>query len=354
MANVIQNRTFGVEIEVISRHHSRRGLAQLIENAGLPCQYEDYHHQTREHWRVTTDRSLDEDDRIGDGAEIVSPILRGEEGLRQVAKVCQVLTEARCEVTSRTGVHVHIGVGDCTVAQIKRVCMNFLNIEPMFDLILPESRRGNNNRFIQSNRGRFSDGYSRSPFTKQSVEEGFRRLRAYGNSMSELVSVWQGPNEHSDRYYKLNLHCFRRQGTIEFRHHSGTTDPVKLCNWIRLLMSFTCYSISGSPRPCAERPEKLFNMFFGLFTDLKPLRPYYVARWNELSGLRKKSVKKVVGEAPPTYVEPGVHTIEAAYTPARVRYDDVCDPFRDAFADRLRERVRRRSSGIQFTVRERD
>ena len=40
------------------------------------------------------------------------------------------------------------------------------------------------------------------------------------------------PDNH--RYCKVNLKSFRRHGTIEFRHHSGSTDFEKISNWIIL------------------------------------------------------------------------------------------------------------------------
>lgn len=37
------------------------------------------------------------------------------------------------------------------------------------------------------------------------------------------------------RYHKVNLSSFWRHHTVEFRHHSGTTDFAKISNWVRLL-----------------------------------------------------------------------------------------------------------------------
>lgn len=271
------DRTFGVEIEVIRPINvTYETLADIIDAAGVPCLAEGYHHNVRRKWRVTSDNSLNHM-----GAEIVSPILSGEDGLLEVAKVCNALKDAGCTVDIGCGIHVHIGMADCNVKQIKNVCLNFLNWEPMFDLILPESRRGNRNTYIRSNRGHFRE-CNEEIFSKETLLAGFAALKDV-TTMSSLHRRWQ-----DIRYYKLNLECFSRQGTIEFRHHSGTTDAEKVCNWVRLLMAMTCQSINGSPRPVAQTPETAFNMFFSLVKEAKPLRPYYVARWNELSGKRRK------------------------------------------------------------------
>lgn len=277
----MENRTFGVEIEVMSEI-GRRELALAISDAGVMCRETGYDHVVRPHWRIVTDASLG----YSEGAEIVSPILRGEEGLREVAKVCDALKRAGCRVNSQTGLHVHIGVGDCSLQQIKNICLNFLNLEPMFDLILPESRRGNNNQYIRSNRCRYPYRFG-GDYSDDGLMEAFERVRNARN-FDDLFMAFQGGN----RYHKMNLAPYPRQGTVEFRQHSGSVNGEKVCNWIRLLMAFTCHSIGGRPRPIRQTPARAFNLFFYRCKEAKPLRAYYVERWNELSGKRRKPVEQ--------------------------------------------------------------
>ena len=56
------------------------------------------------------------------------------------------------------------------------------------------------------------------------------------NSITELVNVF------GSRYFKLNLQSFNRYGTVEFRHHSGTTTFSKIKNWILIYSRFVDYA----------------------------------------------------------------------------------------------------------------
>ena len=53
------------------------------------------------------------------------------------------------------------------------------------------------------------------------------------------------------RYFKLNCQSFFRHGTIEFRHHSGTTDFAKIKNWIL----FTAIVIEKARGPVSSEKE---------------------------------------------------------------------------------------------------
>ena len=45
-------------------------------------------------------------------------------------------------------------------------------------------------------------------------------------SIREFVSIF------TTRYVKMNFQSYTRQGTVEFRQHSGTTTFSKIKNWI--------------------------------------------------------------------------------------------------------------------------
>ena len=84
------NRRFGVEIEAYNC--TRERLARELREAGISVAVEGYNHDTRNHWKLVTDGSLSGSNTF----ELVSPILEGEAGLRELQKVCWVLDY--CEV----------------------------------------------------------------------------------------------------------------------------------------------------------------------------------------------------------------------------------------------------------------
>lgn len=96
------NRKFGIEIEAYNC--SRERLARELREAGIEVVVEGYNHTTRPHWKLVTDSSLNGNDTF----ELVSPILVGETGLRELEKVCWVLDLCDVKVNESCGLHVHI------------------------------------------------------------------------------------------------------------------------------------------------------------------------------------------------------------------------------------------------------
>ena len=90
---------FGVEIEFLTPYGdngaSKTRVAREINTAlrGLNngCRVESYNHITRPQWKIVSDSSVNsEPGYLGDN-ELVSPILRGQNGKEQLKVVLQVL-----------------------------------------------------------------------------------------------------------------------------------------------------------------------------------------------------------------------------------------------------------------------
>lgn len=277
MTATATDRTFGIEIELFLPRGwtNSRLAAEVARVAGVAVCDEYYNHSTREHWKVVTDGSLSMPGRRG--AEVVSPVLKGEEGLAELRRVMKALDAAKCRVNVSTGLHVHIGAREFTLNQMKNFAKNYIKFEDFFDHIQPNSRRACNNQYIRSNRAVFGD------YSEDSVNRAFDRIDACRET-GELINAI---NPFRDRYRKLNLTSFYRYGTIEFRQHSGTVDADKAENWVRLLLAFVEVSANGRPRKRA-RPDvserEAFQRFFAMF-KCKALRPYFSARRKSLLGL---------------------------------------------------------------------
>ena len=152
------------------------------------------------------------------GCEVVSPILHN---LASLKKVCKVINEAGAKVNKSCGLHVHFGAKDFTIAQWIRIIRNYAALESIIDSFMPNSRRGNNN------------GYCKSIVNAANYVVG-------ATTMSEIQSAFR-----RDRYHKVNVMAYNGHKTIEFRHHSGTTDFTKIEMWINFLRGLLEYSINN-------------------------------------------------------------------------------------------------------------
>jgi len=223
----ITELTFGVELEVIMPaaslgHRGRNDLAERMLAAGIECAHESYNHRTRPHWKIVTDGSIG-----SDNAEVVSPILRGEDGFEQIRKVCRALDAHGCQVDRTTGLHVHVGARDRFSEQVgffKELVRTYVKFEPVIDQLMARSRRAQNSRWC------------RPPVYNDAVERATtidRVMRQANPARSD---------ESDRRYSKLNLYAYGVHGTVEFRQHQGTTNAQKIENWVKLCLRMVAHA----------------------------------------------------------------------------------------------------------------
>lgn len=235
-------RSFGIEIE--AHGVDPRTLATELTAAGVACHAEGYNHTTRDHWKVVSDGSLRGDRPF----ELVSPVLRGEEGLAQVKTVCEVLNRLGARINKTCGLHVHFGVGELEHATKfwRNLIANYAAFEASIDSVMPPSRRGHNNTFCR-------------PIARPDLRARLARCR-------DLRAI-ERATTNGCRYHKVNIQSFWRHKTVEFRHHSGTTDFAKISNWVRLLnrlVEFSRHSeaIGGEFETLRQfLPADIFNFY---------------------------------------------------------------------------------------------
>lgn len=298
------DRTFGVEIEAYNLTPAQAAAA--IDAAGITCRQEHYGHATPTNWKVVTDQSLrgarlvradNPSYGYSDTFEVVSPILRGEDGYRQVRTVMAALTAAGAKVNKSCGLHVHIGAGDLTVAEVRNVAKNYVLFEDFFDAIMPLSRRACNNIFVMSNRKAAGGDYSN--------HASYRVMAKLDscNTIDEIIRVVCPGADHSGRgrYHKLNLVAMWVHGTIEFRQHAGTTDGEKAVKWIQLLMQFVnraAQTRQRQPKVIAETSplSRTFHNFFRTFKIAD--KAYFTARRDSLHAVAALETAFGPGEGP--------------------------------------------------------
>ena len=117
MTKIAETLTFGIEIEttvpyttVDSERLSIGGYHAGIQVPYLP-----------QGWKAERDGSITANRSGHTGCEIVSPILRGAEGLAQVESVIAVLNEKGHKVNASCGVHVHVGFAGKSGEELARL-----------------------------------------------------------------------------------------------------------------------------------------------------------------------------------------------------------------------------------------
>lgn len=219
-------RTFGVEIEAYGV--PREVLLAELRAQGLEAEGEGYNHATRPHWKIVSDSSVQGQHAF----ELVSPVLRGYEGLEDLARACRALRLTGARVNRSCGLHVHFGARDMSIQHLRQVVRNYLVLEASIDSLMPTSRRGDNNAYCASLlRGRSRQHAEGAILAAATTED----LSAAANGGS--------------RYHKVNLQSFFRHGTIEFRQHSASTDFEKISFWVKFLNNLIDFSAQGLVTP---------------------------------------------------------------------------------------------------------
>lgn len=226
-----EERTFGVEIEFTRASRSR--VAELMREKGLLAEVEGYNHFTRNHWKLITDASCE--------FELVSPILKGREGLRQLKLATEALNEAGAKVNRRCGLHIHHDINDYDAKQIANIYAVYVKLEKTIDTLVPESRRGNRNN------------YCASLFQYRDQQHILDKLKKV-NSIQDIENIF------FQRYVKLNFQSYVKYGTIEFRQHSGTVEFEKIYNWILLTQQIVDTAATPVQKTYKESSDNLQSM----------------------------------------------------------------------------------------------
>eukprot|EP00547_Thalassionema_nitzschioides_P018373 CAMPEP_0194255458 /NCGR_PEP_ID=MMETSP0158-20130606/34457_1 /TAXON_ID=33649 /ORGANISM="Thalassionema nitzschioides, Strain L26-B" /LENGTH=484 /DNA_ID=CAMNT_0038993819 /DNA_START=125 /DNA_END=1579 /DNA_ORIENTATION=- len=238
-----------------------KSLKQPTANGGEPlckrCKYSDNEETTssKYFWKLVKDSSLKVELPNDLCFELVSPILQGENGLKEVRVLMENLRKLGIATNQSCGFHVHVDatyssskdpdskqaiMAMGTLQGIQNVVCCFLALESAFDLFVGLSwdknehhRKANQNKYCKSNRLKLGQVSNRQRWDKIVGTRNFTQL-------VHLASP--------DRYHKLNLTNIidrHRSSTCEFRCHGGVENLEEAEAWIRLLLRF-CEQASNS------------------------------------------------------------------------------------------------------------
>ena len=187
-------------------------------------------------WNAQRDGSLSTTLQGYEGVEIVSPVLRGREGLDQVRQVARLLEEMGAKVNKTCGFHVHLGAAsaagddfDEVADWVRRLINTTAQHEKAFYGAAGTTarERGTYCRSLKT-----AWRHKKERLTKK-IKADDLRIEAAGIS----------------RYQTLNLvPLFGRYRTVEFRCFSGTTSGRKMTAWIQMALAAATMALARNTR----------------------------------------------------------------------------------------------------------
>jgi len=227
------DRTFGIEIEF---HTAIRGdvVTALEAVLGYHIHMTGYHGNTcvtcqqtvsgYTKWKLETDSSATSGMHNAgayphnQGGELVSPVLKGAAGLREIEKVMAALRSVGAKVDRRHGMHVHLGVADITGDNRARLFRNYKKAQKTLFRLVAKSRQNNT-------------------YCRKMLDADLEHWAA----CTETNYPIRG--SHTD---SMNVTNIGRIGTIEMRMHQGTLSGKKATEWVKLLVAFFDASRDGT------------------------------------------------------------------------------------------------------------
>lgn len=183
--NNIGQRRFGVELETSE------------------CdEYEDIQDSTI--WACKRDCSID-------GMEFISPVLWGDQGLREISRFCRLASD--WSVNNTCGYHVHLDMTHELWRNMRSIAYAYLRTYPIWSKLV-SSRRADNRMCGEA-------GYEYSEL---------RRIQSY-DDWCYFVGV-------RDRFEFVNWRSWFVHKTLEIRLHGGTLNSLAIVNWIKVHACF--------------------------------------------------------------------------------------------------------------------
>jgi len=283
----------GIELELSSpKNETLEKVANALQGADFAVRkYEKCHKTVVSDWKIVPDTSIVCNVLNCNTFELVSPILRGEAGLKTASKVVARLQSIRPQVyvNKSMGFHVHVDVSAYSIKQLIKICQNFIKYEDVMDTLMPPSRRTGSEqskRYFKSNqqsvvmyvKDRFDLPHGASVANKQ-CHDALGRC-ADVKTLANLMNS-------DGRYFKLNMQNLvsERQPTLEFRQHSATANHMKVDAWIRFCVALCKNSaklgLENNLEEECSSDDRFTDLFHHVIKDAG-LEDYYKARQQKL------------------------------------------------------------------------
>lgn len=231
------------------------------------------------HWFIVKDNSLRQGSEfIFNGPKKGKGIIEALNSLDQFFTVYKQNGKGP-EVSDRCSIHCHLDVRDLTEYQLNNLLMVYVLFERVLFAYVDPSRLKNN--------------YCR-PITDSSFKHILTSIKE-NSSPDRFGSVLDVIKSSCDKYSALNLLPLRSFGTVEFRHHQGTTsmneevlDWVNIILCIKLAASLPMGDLLYTYEDCGYR-----RLIEQVFDGTKLATPEFLDRF-EIEGAVDKGVLDVV------------------------------------------------------------
>lgn len=183
-------------------------------------------------WTAERDASLNSTPSGYRGVEIVSPILKGHDGLRQILTVTAKLNEWGARVNRTCGLHVHLGADRTDLKTLENFTHQMANHEKA---VFASTGTKHRERGV----------YSRS------IHSAWRSLAGRRNlSLADFNGVEQG------HHVALNLQnlIYGTRPTVEVRAFAGTTNGTKICGHVQMAIAIFQKAQKSGRRPSWDAP----------------------------------------------------------------------------------------------------
>jgi len=213
ISEMAKDFTFGVEIETTVKYSEELRIGDYHNGIQVPY--------LPEGWTAERDGSIRARyPRVS--CEIVSPILKGTEGIKELIKVIRTLKRKGHAVNETCGVHIHIGFGNKSAAELAKLITIVSYLERGLYAITGTKAR---------ERGDWCESVKRH-----------NDAQRYQRDMAQSSRA---------KYKILNIRHLKPdgKGTVEFRCFSGSLDVNKIVGWVQV-----CLGIVEKALTCKRCP----------------------------------------------------------------------------------------------------
>lgn len=212
----IENITFGVEIEttvpfaaqiLVGQYHAGRAVNSATSAAGVRIESPKFNGAA---WNAENDGSIRADKEGHRSCEWVSPILKGEAGVRHLIEFVEWLRSIGASVNTSCGLHIHVGAAGAAGEH---------EVTDYIERLARLSAFNSKALYAQTGTIARENGMFCRPIGDQC-----KKAVAKAKKTKRLIDAAHG----AGRYQLLNLTNLTSRGTVEFRCFAGTLNTSKV------------------------------------------------------------------------------------------------------------------------------
>lgn len=187
---------------------------------------------------------------VGDGSlpatgyEINTAPAKAEKFDEEIIDICRSLRNSSGRVNKSCGLHVHVDVRGVDILSLKRIIMTYMAVEEdVFSMLAPS--RSNNGFCRKMKPNGWAERFHLNEETTAQQFQNYLETALYGRA-DPSNDYYKRAKGNSYRYNGLNIHSYFFRGTLEFRHHHGTANAVKIIAWARICESIIEFGLKNS------------------------------------------------------------------------------------------------------------